>query len=308
MWDWENYILSAIFFLVLCAIFYFWKFRRKREAASGRQKYILETFELAQSQFEIFNLKLPHDGAAMNGHSALLEGIEPDSLTLDVTGFMAEDAKDKPVDVFFRATRDEGPVFYAFNSVIREVRPDYENSRVVIEMPDHLRVEKKRHFIRVKPNKDDIRVIGVWPIKPGKRLPRSTSEIGPPATHYKPGMAYAPVQVENISGAGLALRLPVSANAEPPQEFSKGAQILCLVVFVLESDKKPIAFWCTAEVMNTRMTSAQRPEMVVGLEFTNWAVLEQASSEIHWAHSSPSRGARPMLQWVENIEKKQRNS
>lgn len=304
MQDWGNYILSAVFFLIFCGIFYFWKLRKKRNIASGKQSYLLETLKLAGAQFETFNLKLPVEGGARNGYSALLEEIAPQGLIMDVNGFMPADAKGKPVDVFFRARRKEGPVFYAFSSVIRDIKSDYESSRILLAMPDHLRVEKKRHFMRVKPDKNDIRVIGVWPIKPGKKLPRSTSEIGPPVTHYKPGMTTEPVQVENISGAGLALRFAAQADDATPIEFTKGSQILCLVVYVIEEGEKPVAFWCTGEVMNSRMTTGPNPMLVVGLEFTNWAVLEHASSEIHWAHSSPSRGARPILQWVDAIEQK----
>lgn len=300
--DWENYILSVVFFLLLCGVFFIWKLKKKKNNAGGKRQFVRDTLELAKSQFEFFNIKLPSEGNARAGYTASLEAIDADGLHMDVNSFMPEECKDKPVEVYFRARLSDGPVFYAFSSVVRNIQPDYENSSLVLEMPDHLRVEKKRHFNRVKPDKKDIRVIGVWPIKPGKRLPKTTSEMGPAATHYKPGMSSEPVQVEDISGAGLALRFRKQENEAGP-DFQKGSQWLCLVVYVLDENEPPVAFWCTGEVMNVRETAGPSPESIVGLEFTNWAILEQASSEIHWAHSSPTRGARPMLRWVDKIEK-----
>lgn len=299
----EPYIISAVFFAILCAIFFWVQQRKKKKALSGKHKYLMETLELALQQFEVFNLKLPMEDNKRNGFSAILDEIKPYELGLDVNGFIPEECKNMEVSVFFRAKRPEGDVFYEFNSTIKEVQPDYENSHIVIAMPQALRVEKKRHFIRVTPAQEDIRVVGVWPIKPGKRLPKTTSEMGSPLTHYKAGMEEDPVSIENISGSGIALKINGVSAQEFEQTYKKGSQLLCLVAYVLKEGDKPIAFWCSGEVMNVRIIEGENDSsVVIGIEFTNWAVLEQSSSEIHWAHSSPSRGAKPILQWVEKIE------
>lgn len=306
MSEWENYIWSAIFFLLICAIFYLWKYRSRSNSLDKRHKYLIGTLELAKRQFAEFNIKFPEAGGTKNGHSCMLEDIAKNNITLETNGFISEEFSGKPVNVYFRVQKDDGPIFYAFNSIVEAIKSDYQNSSITIAYPDILRIEKKRHFIRVKPDKNDIRVIGVWKIQPGKRLPKSTSEIGSPLTQYKPGMKQELVQVEDISGAGLALRFSGQKDEDLKKEFPKGSQLLCLVVFMLEGNDRPVAFWCTGEIMNARMTSGSSPQLVLGLEFTNWAVLESSTSEIHWAHSSPSRGAKPMLQWVEQIEKSKR--
>lgn len=303
MTDMENYLLSALFFIILCALFWLWQIRKKKKATSGKEQFIENTLDLAISQYEIFNLKLHDPGSARVGLSAMLREIDRDGLHLDVNDYVSEDWTGKQIDVFFRVLQDDLPVFYTFTSNVKQIKPDYGNSRVVIAMPQHLRVEKKRHFERVKPNKETVRVVGVWQIQPGKRLPKSASEIGPPLTHYRFGSPEEPVQVEDISASGLALRFALDKDSKAPRDFIKGDQLLCLVVYVLDNDDdKPIAFWCTGEIMNTRVAESPRPALVTGLEFTNWAVLEQGTNEIHWAHSSPSRGARPIMQWVQRIE------
>ena len=52
-----------------------------------------------------------------------------------------------------------------------------------------------------------MRVIGIWKLDPATPIPRDTGEIGRPLIYYKQDMAAAPVQVEDISATGMALRL-----------------------------------------------------------------------------------------------------
>lgn len=303
MSDMENYLLSALFFLLLCGLFYSIKLARKKKAMNAREGHVFRILGLAQSQYEMFNIKMNTPGVTRNGLSAMLHAIDQKGLQMTVQDYVTEDWEGKPVEVFFRTRNPEGPVFYVFSSKILKIHPDYENSTLVCQVPENLRVEKKRHFIRVQPQKSDIRVIGVWPMQAGQTLPSATNEIGTPLTHYRPGMPDEPVQVENISASGLALRFPYGENGKPAIELAKGAQLLCLVVYVHEETDKPIAFWCTGEIMNSRIDDGPHKALVLGLEFTNWAVLEKGTSEIHWTHSSPTRGVRPIEQWVGILDK-----
>lgn len=302
MSDMENYILSALFFVLLCGLFYSIKLFRKKKELSKQESFVVRTLELAQTQYEVFDLRLDAPGAARKGISATIDQLDAKGIGLIAQDYVPEDWNGQPVEVFFRTRGQAGPVFYVFKSKVVKVQSAYENSRLLIAIPQNLRVEKKRHFIRVQPQKSDIRVIGVWPMQAGQTLPAATSEIGTPLTHYRPGMADEPVQVENISASGLALRFTYGPDDKPVVELARGSQLLCLVVYVHEESEKPIAFWCTGEIMNSRIDEGPKKALVLGLEFTNWAVLEQGTSEIHWAHSSPSRGVRPIAQWVGLID------
>lgn len=304
MSEMENYLLSALFFVLLCGLFYSIKLFRKKRRANARDDFITTTLALAQSQFEIFDIKLDGAGSRRSGISALLAGIEGGNLEMSVQDYVPPEMQGQPIEVFFRARNPEGLVFYTFFSKILHINSDYEDSRLFCAMPGQLRVEKKRHFMRVSPPRQDIRVIGVWPLRPGQTLPSATGEIGAPLTHYRQGMTEEPVQVENISAAGMALRFPYDKDGKPAVELGKGAQLLCLVVYAHENTDHPVAFWCTGEIMNARIDEGQRNALVLGLEFTNWAVLQKGASEIHWSHSSPTRGVKPIARWVGHIEAK----
>jgi hypothetical protein len=41
------------------------------------------------------------------------------------------------------------------------------------------------------------------------------------------------------------------------------------------------------------------------MQFTNWAVMEPGSTEIHWFHTSPTKGVGPITQWVMRIDRHQ---
>lgn len=304
--DMENIILSLIFFLIMCALFYFWKRKKKKEKSNAKQSFVIDCLEQARTQFEIFNIKPAIEGEAKNGISALLEKISANSLEMESSNFIPQDWLNREADVFFRLRNEEGPVFYTFRTLIKQINSDYEHSTFELTIPEHLRVEKKRHFTRVQPQKSDVQVIGVWPIKPGSHLPHSSAEIGKPVSQYRKGRTKEQVQVENVSATGIALRFKLDKDGKPPVQYNKGSQLLCLIVYQTEDNNvRPTAFWCTGEIMNSRIAEGQEKELVLGLEYTNWAVLEQGTSDIHWAHSSPIRGARPILQWVKKIEQRQ---
>lgn len=297
-------LLSLAFFLLLCGLWLLWRHRRSQKQDSDKRGHIMAALEAAREQFATFNLRLITDTPGTSGLSAILVGMDARGLHLEVADYVDEAWKGLPVDAFFRVDGDDGPVFYVFRSLFLDISPDFGKARVVLAMPDHLRVEKKRHFVRMRPQEDAVRVIGVWPLAEGQALPASTADIGAPLSHATPGMKDKPVQVEDISASGLALRFPGKESPELAA-IGKGSHLLCLVVYVLDlTSDKPTAFWCTGEVVNERVSQGHPPARILGVEFTNWAVLEQGASEIHWSHSSPSRGVRPILQWVAEMDRK----
>ncbi len=257
-----------------------------------------------QSQAQAVGQKPGAKRKSRAGFPALLQEIDEQSLLLDVADFVPRESEGQELEVYFKVETDSGPVFYVFRSRLLKIEPDYEHSRLSVSMPESLRVERKRRFLRVNAPTGSVRVIGIWPMRPGTSLPRATSEISAPLTHYRPGMTREPVQVEDISAGGLSLRL--DSKEALGADTVRGAHLLCLLVHLRESSARPVAFWCTGEIMNAREAAGARPARVIGLEFTNWAVLEEGSSEIHWVHSSPTRGAKPILQWVAEIERKRR--
>lgn len=282
--------------LVCCILFFRWS--RKRKELGGARQFIKDALEAALFQKSTFDIRLV-EGSGKSGVTATLEALSRDGLRLLANCFVEDAWNKKPVEVFFRVSQPEGPIFYVFNSRIDKLAPGAAASSINLAMPAHLRIEKKRHFVRVSPRAEDVFMIAVWPAAPGKRLPRSSADMGQPATRWKSGQAEETVQLENISGGGVALRFMSGENGLP-FPAGKGKQLICLIAYRPAKDaEKPVVFWCSAEIMNTRQAGCA---VALGLEFTNWAVQEHGHTEIHWTHSSPWQGAKPILAWVSQID------
>ena len=270
-----------------------------------RAEMIRSMLETAQEQNEIFDLNID-ERHSHKGLAGTLTKILPTQLELEVLSYVSRELEGTPVDIYFRAMLPEGQAFFKFHSTIQQVKGNYEKSFLLLSMPKEIDAGQKRHFIRVRPPKDLVRVIGVWEMDPTKPIPRNTCEIGRPLLHYKAGMEDELVQVADISATGMALRFPAESLEDKPVDLNKGSQLLCLIIYQVSKDDRVVTFWCTCDVLNIRMQNGPEPALILGTEFSNWAVLEQGKSEINWFHSTPKSGVSPITQWVMQMDIQQR--
>lgn len=295
-----------LYLIILCALVAVfcamgvWRFVARSSARRGENRFVDSVITDAVRQKASVDLKLLEEGMRA-GLSAALVARSKKGLVVQSSAAVGDGWRGKPVEAYFRVQHDEGPVFFVFESTVLELRSGADRMQMELALPQHLRVEQKRHFVRAHPDIKDIMMVAVWPAAPGKRLPRVTADLGQPAASYKSGQEHPTVLVENISGSGMALRFSGHVCDDMPIDCDKGRQIICLLAYRPDADAaKPVVFWCSAEIMNSRRSGQA---ISLGLEFTNWAVQEQGDSEIHWMHNSPWRGVRPILQWVQRIEK-----
>ena len=270
-----------------------------------RAEMIRHMLETAQEQNEIFDLNA-EERHSHKGLAGTLTKILPATLELEILSYASRELEGTKAEVYFRAMLPEGQAFVKFHSTIQQVKGNYEKSFLLLSMPKEIDAGQKRHFIRVKPPKDLVRVIGVWEMDPAKPIPRNTCEIGSPLLHYKAGMEDELVQVADISATGMALRFPAESLEDKPVDLNKGSQLLCLIIYQVSKDDRVVTFWCTCDVLNIRMQNGPEPALILGTEFSNWAVLEQGKADINWFHSTPKSGVSPITQWVMQMDIQQR--
>lgn len=271
----------------------------KRRAVVGRM------LDLAQTQNEIFEINVL-DGQAHKGLAGLLQRISDGQLVLDVFSYAPHGLTGLSAEIYFRATLPEGSTFYKFHTTILNVDPGRSRSLLTVTAPLDLDVGQKRTFIRVQPPSRSIRVLAFWKLGLAQPLPAQTSEIGKPFTYAKRGMKDAPLCIEDISGTGLALRFPMPDPENRPVDLDKGSRIFCLVIFEAGREERVITFWCACEVVHTREIKMDKPALILGVRFTNWAILEPGGTEISWFHCSPTHGVLPITQWVMYLDMVQR--
>jgi hypothetical protein len=305
----SQYLLAIVGITVLlCVALVFLQNRLQMQKLVKRRKSILMALlRKAQEQNESFDIKLLGEESRKHGLSALLHKISDHQLEAEVLEYISKSWIGAGVDVYFRVTLQEGPIFYKFRAEVQNVKAQQERSRIFLSPPQDLEVGQKLNFIRVKPPKDSIRAVAVWHLDPAFPIPRTTSEVGPPLYHYRHGMDAAPVVLENISSTGFALRFNLDNPEDLLEKLKMSAQLLCLVIYATDENSETFnIFWSTNEIVNSRTEEGEKTSLVLGSMFTNWAMLAQGKTEIHWFHTSPTRGVMPITQWVMQIDRKQR--
>ncbi|MDR2745507.1 MAG: hypothetical protein LBB66_10010 [Desulfovibrio sp.] len=300
-------IILGIVVLLMVTLAFLRKKRQSQKRAARRKTILMDLLRKAQGQNESFDIKLLGEENGKYGLSALLQKINDQQLEMEVLEYVSAEWVGTSVDVYFRVTLQEGPIFYKFRAVVQKLKAQSQHSRLFITPPQDLEVGQKRNFIRVRPPRESVRAVAVWYLDPNRPMPRTTSEVAPPLFHYRYGMDAAPVVLENISSTGFALRFSLSDPSEPPDYLTTGSQLLCLVIYSADENNEQFnIFWSTNEIVNSRAEEGENPTLVLGTMFTNWAMLGQGKTDIHWFHTSPTRGVMPITQWVMQIDRKQR--
>lgn len=305
----EYIIYGSIITIIICLVYTKCRsiYSRLQHTQNTRAR-ILATLQEAQEQRQVFELHVQNNSNKIIA-STILQDIENDGLRFETLGHVSNLLINVPVDVFFRVRDDRTTSYYKCRCTILDVTVmSMQRVRVKVSMPNDFAEGQKRNFFRIKPAPDSIRALLLWEQPLDKPIPRSTAEIGHPLFSFTnleeveddtqeelPSMP-----VEDISGSGLGLSIPKLDNIE---RIQKGMHILCLMVYKeSESVKRSVKFWSIGKVVNIRDSSSNKDLLVLGLEFSNWALMEPQKKEIHWFHNSPDSGVSPIIQWVRKMD------
>lgn len=301
MSEYSSYLTWLIVILAIALIVVSWRLYKRKKEEAGKNRFVADSLAEAQTQKAVFELKQLNQTQSA-GIAATIQSIAKRKIQLLSKDKIPETWKGTDVEAYFKIQQPTGPVFFVFTSRILNIGE--ENGLVSLEItrPDHLRVEKKRHFIRVKPDSAEIALLSVWPIPPGTRLPGTSSEVPPPALTWKTGDSDNALTLDNISGAGIALTLRPK-DGSLPFAATSGKHLLSLIVCRPDgASGPPLIFWSAGEIKNARQRGN---EITLGIEFTNTAVQQKGNPELHWTHSSPWRGVKPIIQWVQRMDRSQ---
>lgn len=300
-----EYFLLSLFFLLPLLLFLARLVNRIRADRQAREQkaFVMEQIERAHQQIETFDIQLGEREMRTN-YMSILKDVTPDFLTLSVSEYMSQIWLDKKVDIFFCVRRDGKRDFYKFRVPIVELTTKDQMTYVRVPTPSNLEIGQKRAFFRITPTPESIRVVAIWILYPDQPLPRSTVEIGDPFLSYTLKSSSKEnsfsLSVEDISGSGIAFRLQIKTDDE---RLVKGGQILCLLVYNDSVNEKEhlVNFCGVGRITNIRKI-VKDDSNVVGVEFTNWAILERGNKNINWFSQQKSAGIGPILSWVTKMD------
>ena len=310
----EYIVAGSLLFIFFCLFFTKTRsFYSSRKHETSNKERIRSMFEAAQSQNQNFEIHVKTKDSNKIIASTILQEILPDGLAFETLTHVSDLLVDSTVEVFFRLREEKNTIYYKCHCKILDVEVLLmKRVRVKVSMPKDFTVGQKRNFFRIKPSSQSVRVLALWEQPFDKPIPRTTGEIGAPmfsfTNHDSQEGSDVPafMPVEDISGSGMGLRIPKPENVEALQT---GMQILCLLVYNESvADTKLVTFWCIGKLVNIRESSDKSNALILGLEFSNWAVLEHGKTEIRWFHNSSTSGVGPITQWVMkmNLEQNKR--
>lgn len=310
-----EYIVVGSAIVILFCLLFTWtrSFYSSRRHETNSKERIRAMFEEAQSQNQSFEIHVQSKDSNKIIASTILQEILPDGLVFETLTHVSDLLIDSSVEIFFRLREARNTVYYKCRCKIQEVEVLLmKRVRVKVSMPKDFAVGQKRNFFRIKPSPQSVRVLALWEQPFDKPIPRTTGEIGAPMFSFtnQDNCSGADesmfMPVEDISGSGIGLRIPKPDNVEALQT---GMQILCLLVYNESvSETKLVTFWCIGKIVNIREIPDSSNSLILGLEFSNWAILEQGKTEIRWFHNSSTSGVSPITQWVMkmNLEQNKR--
>ena len=303
-------------------------FRRVSARRRNRER-ILALLGEAREQDQRFEIQ-PQGGDNRRYLPTSLQEINGDRLFFVTEGAGKLVATGDSVEVFFRLKEHgAGTVYHKFFSVVHSVTIlGHGHARIELSLPASLKLGQKRNFYRVKPTPRAVRVLALWLQAENQPLPTSTADIGQPLYSFtnpdelvnpqEPGTDgkgqhgrekaqaehHITIPVEDISGSGIGLRLPRPENLDA---LTLGTHMLCLLVYNESStETNLVRFWCLGKLVNIRQPKEDPDTVILGMEFSHWAILEAQSRDIHWFPNAPQSGVSPITQWVVKQELEQK--
>lgn len=262
---------------------------------------VANTLVLALDQRAVFRLSgRPADAVPAPGLEGVGTYLGRRALLLLPARDMADAAAwtGRPVRAEFGVAVGDGLRFFRFDSVVlrcatAETRPLLELAR-----PERLVPYRRRTFPRVRPARPDVAALGLWrleapvggrndALRPGAGLPPDPARLAAPLFVFRPGRA-ASVRLDNLSAAGLGLRVP--ADASPPAH--------CLVFLCLRTPGgAPLALWLACERRHLT-TRTGRATATLGLRIAHWGRVARADALIPWKPTAADGSVPLLLRWT----------
>ncbi len=199
--------------------------------------------------------------------------------------------------VSFEVRKDKKRSYYHFASIIFETDRQGENISLYIDMPDHLELGQKRSFLRCRPLKESIMVMGLWIVPGGQPLPVKRDEVKAALFMYKRNENNY-MGLDNVSAGGVLISVADRAMTGKTECLKNGTHVLLLLVLESgEESKKPLALWLSCRVTSLRRVEREKIWML-GMRFENWATVEAENRDIVWFPADKEKSIPQLAAWV----------
>jgi len=293
-------LAGYIVFKILVSFTGFVRHLKKRDN-KGQTQGLLEKALQGDENFEIRT----RDKTTSQEYPAMLHGVDKLSLKFRVYAEFPQKWKNQLVEVFFSIPSLVSPGrkdFYKFKCTVLSVERHENISFIRTSAPASLESGQKRNFFRVAPLPNTVKMLAMWILPSKSDLPRNTADIGNPRVSSREGDNSRNIKIYDISASGVGLEVNESVNDE---QLQVNSQILCLIIFneSIHSGERLVNFFASGKITNIRPAVDDKSNNIMGIEFTNWSILQRDSKTINWFQIKKGNGVSPILQWISKMEK-----
>jgi hypothetical protein len=312
----EAAIITGVFFggaAIFVALAFFLKSVSKDEPHLAPLSWITEAekvreiFLLALRRRSKIRLTFSREVAASAHTDAALAEVYSDSLALELSAATRANRGwiGKLVECDFRLRQDPATQqwsFYNFVAEIKDVRVVPEQyAQIIVAMPSRLEMEQKRAFLRVEPQRTDVRELDIWPenhVRSDPRRPDDPQSWG--RAHLSLTEATAPdIAVEDISGGGVRLFLRGEALRTGHVMLTPGLRVY--LSLRLSDPREPdgsVLFRLSCQVQNVYASDTPDGGKAFGLRFVaHGAPVPDAPGRLEWR--PPQSGGVPAVdEWA----------
>ncbi len=281
-----------------------WRPFRQRVQEKNEQRkqraITLSLLETALGQRSTFALECMDDDLKGQELQCTCYSMDATKLTMDVTkAFGSSRWEGMNVRAFFRISYKGKPSYYQFPSRILTVQARGEGFLLSLPLPNMLSPGQKRLFMRIVPQRNSLKGLGIWPVSYSHPLPTSYREMGKAHFNYRnTNEGCGSVRLENISAGGLRLSLNPQVIDEKAIDLGVGAQLLCLLMLQNANGGHPLAFWLVGTIVHNTLTPLKNTDFFLGLRYTNWAQVAPGDAAIEWFPVNKERGVPPLASWI----------
>jgi len=177
------------------------------------------------------------------------------------------------VRVSFKTHTKRTSSYYQFTSQVHSLPRCGAAYGITLAIPEEIRSNQKRSFVRITPRKEAVYGIGVWEMQPARTHRNDPDALGAAQVSFRQDHQKE-LALLNVSAGGLSLKVQRPPEDQPAMDPQPGDRLLCLLMLAAPEGEPALSLWLESTVVNRRELEND-PCAVVGLRFDAWAAPAQ---------------------------------
>lgn len=252
--------------ILLCALLYmFYHFHQKRNAkrtrpfSTDKVAQIRDILEQSVSERATYTVQFHEKSEQRADFSCSPVRLSPDrGILLETSAYINPRPEwiGRSVICFFKVSSGKKRhqwMFYTFTSVISSIVREANQTCILVDLPERMKLEQRRQFLRIDPLPADIPRVLVWPETLGNL---DSFEDSPPLFSFELDGQNNYLKIVDISASGLLLNIKPRRLNIPKSSLDRGQRLYMKLVIRKTSPEDVAEFLVLARIRNVLADTA----------------------------------------------------